>query len=229
MLLGGSSNDGSVSREVLVFRNNEWCSDVIPNMIESRENGSAVGSGIYLMALGGTSTKLIGIMIANLSSIEIYVGVEKKWSKASASLPRSGCMLQCFIHDGYLYLLNPDGWTARYCNVGELIASIQKENRRKSFKIWKSLGRDLPHTRSCIFVYDNTLLAISGAGSDGAVYAYDPSSSGHWKKISCTGSLPAIQSATCLAVGHQKLFLCGGSIDIFTDLSKASFSLRVDQ
>jgi hypothetical protein len=37
-----------------------------------------------------------------------------------------------------------------------------------------------------------------------------------------------MKDATCLQVEDNKLFLCGGNIDMFADLSKASFALKIE-
>ena len=227
-IVGGSDVEGRLSKSVMVYdeENNKWNPDIIKAMSRPRENPAVAATDAHLIAMGGTSTKVVGLFLTPLNTIEIYDG--EKWSLASTSLQRPGDTMHCFIQDGFLYVLNSDGWTARYCNISALINSSKPENKKKKTSLWRSIPRDVPHTRSCVFVWENTLLAISGAGSDGLQYAFDPKTS-RWNRIKCRGSLPAIKNATCLWVGSDQLFLCGGNIDMFTDASKASFMLNVSE
>ena len=228
VLVGGSDLEGKISSQVLVWKEgkNEWDSDTIHKMGHSRENPAAIGYGMYLIAMGGTSTSLQGLFVTTLKNIEIYDS--KQWSQA-ASLPRPGYMVQCIEEDDYLYILNSDGWTIRFCHLPSLISTAK--NKSKVKHLWKEIHRDVPHTRSCVSVFGNNLLAVAGAGSDGSIYAYEPSkknpSQGHWKKVACNGFLPAIKNAYCLPVGTREMFLCGGDIDMFTEAPRTSFTLVI--
>lgn len=230
VLVGGSDLEGKISSQVLVWNegNNEWDSEMIKKMTNSRENPAAIGYGMYLVAMGGTSTSLQGLFVTTLKNIEIYDNVSKQWSQA-ASLPRPGYMVQCIQEDGYLYILNSDGWTIRFCHLASLISTAKNKSKIKN--LWKEIQRDVPHTRSCVSVFGNNLLAVAGAGSDGSIYAYEPSkknpSQGHWKKVACNGFLPAIKNAYCLPVGKREMFLCGGDIDMFTEAPRTSFTLVI--
>ena len=225
-IVGGSDAVGRLSKKALVYDedNDTWDPDMIKKeMSRPRENPAVATTDKYLIAMGGTST-VIGLFLTPLSTIEVYDG--NGWSIAKASLQRPGDTMQSFVQDGFLYVLNSDGWTARYCSVNALIDSLKAKKKAKN--LWHSIPRDVPHTRSCVFVWDHTLLAISGAGSDGLQYAFDPNLL-KWNRIKCRGALPAIRNATCLWVGPKQLFLCGGNIDMFTDSSKASFMLLVGE
>lgn len=229
VLVGGSDLEGKISSQVLVWNesNNVWDSEMITKMTHSRENPAAIGYDKYLIAMGGTSTSLQGLIVTTLKNIEIYENESKQWSQA-ASLPRPGYMVQCIKEDGYLYILNSDGWTIRFCHLPSLIKTAKK---LKIKNLWKEIHRDVPHTRSCVSVFGDNLLAVAGAGSDGSIYAYEPSkknpSQGQWKKVACNGFLPAIKNAYCLPVGTREMFLCGGDIDMFTEAPRTSFTLVI--
>ena len=203
MLLGGSSNEGSVSRKVLVFRNNEWSSQVIPKMIESRENGSAVGSGIYLLALGGSKSSK-----KSFPTIEVYSSDSKRWLKVG-NLQRADNAMQCFTHNDYLYIGYLDSFILQYCSIHDLVHSKKL--------CWKNVQGDLYHSCSGVFVYDNTLVALSAttSGSGSEVFAYDPTRE-RWKIVNCVGSLPTTEKARCCLISPEKILVCGDVSDVLS-------------
>ena len=134
-------------------------------------------------------------------------------------------MLQSVAQDGFLYILSSKGWMLQYCSLADLVRSSEvmlKEN------LWKSIARSVPHSRCCIAVFNNTLLAIAGAESGGSIYAFNPKHT-RWQKIISHNSLPAIKNACCLPVGVKDLFLCGGDIGLMADAPQSAYSLTLEE
>ena len=227
VIVGGSTTAGSVhvSGQVYCYKDGEWSDRVIPAMNVPRENAIAVGFENYLIVLGGVTFKA-GIFTNILKSTEIYWDKSKKWYMGP-DLPRQGFLMQCVSADRYIFLLHPDGWTIRYCSLDQLVRVAMMGDSPKG--LWHSLEKSVPYTRCSLVVYDNTLLTLAGAGSNGHVYAYNPKET-KWVRVHCTDStLPAIKNSCCLRVGQQELFVCGGDIDMMNQTSQAGYLLTVEE
>ena len=223
VLVGGTKNNVA-SNDIYCFDEvkGEWLNDVIAPLKTPRENAIAIDHLKNLIILGGTRPKLFG---STLKSIEVYCGISKQWF-VGPDLPRAGFVLQCASAKGFLYLLYPDGWTIRYCSLNQLVKIALNGYEQEG--LWMSINRNVPYTRCSLAVYNDTLLALAGAGSDGHIYAYYPKDE-RWKRVSCLGSLPAIKNASCLHVGQTELFLCGGDIDMMHQTSQAGYLLMVEE
>lgn len=225
ILVGGLTKEGRISKDIYALYEEDgevWKPGLVKPMKQSRDNPAVAVSREYLITMGGTSTGFIGAFLSPLNTIDIYNGEE--WRSTQATFDHFADAMQCFISSGYLYTLNSDGWKIRYCDVNVLTGRMSS---RKKVNIWQSISRDIPYAHSCVFVYDDTLFAISGAASDGSLYGYDPDND-RWKRVPCTHkTLPAIRNATCLTIGDKQLFLCGGHIDMFNSATKVSFTLAI--
>jgi serine/threonine protein kinase len=210
VLIGGSTNDGKISSDVLVYQDEKWTPGVIPSLRESRENASALGVDIYLVVIGGSSIKrrtslmFMGPAITTFN-IDIYTSKDG-WRECPAKL-KQPFQVQPLAKDGYLYLA--DSRSVYYSTIRELLSN---KNALKKVK------REMPFSHSCICIHDKTLLAISGSSSDGSIYAYCPSKS-NWNKVTYNEPhLSAVKSAQCLSVDDYKYFVCCG--DATSDLLK---------
>ena len=225
LVLVGGSNNAKICSEVYVWllQQEKWCGDRITAMSVPRENAAAVEYGKYLLVMGGM-TPLLKMFTKLLDSIEIYDCDTKQWQMA-ANLPRPGYMIHCFSEDSFLYILHSDGWAIRYCSLEWLIQTANVKLNSRG--LWKVVDRNVPHTRSSMCVYNSSLLTVAGAGSNGHIYTFDPRDE-KWKRVNCTGSLPAIKNAFCLRVGQKELFLCGGDIDMISKSSQTAYSIFIE-
>ena len=228
LTLVGGSCDHVLSKNVYCYDEvaRSWSKDEIPPIKTPRENAIAVSHMKHLIVMGGVTSKAI-FFADILKSIEVYCDKfgTKQWINGP-DMPRPGFVLQYASAQDHLYLLHPDGWTIRYCSLDHLVKATL--NQTKDRGLWKSITRSIPFTRCSLTVYDNTLLTVAGAGSDGHIYAYYPKNE-KWERVSCLGSLPAIKNGSCLQVGQFELFLCGGDIDMMNQTSQAGYLLAVEE
>ena len=224
LVLVGGTNNNTVSGDVYCYdeENRSWLNDIICPLKRARENAVAIGHLNYLIVLGGVGTK-VRFFTNILKSIEVYCGRSREWYQGP-NLPREGFVLQCISASNHLYILHPDGWTIRYCSLDQLVRGATSGG---THVVWQSINRSIPYTRCSIAVYNDTLLTLAGAGSDGNIYAYYPVDK-KWWRVQCVRSLPAIKNASCLQLGTTELFLCGGDIDMMNQTSQAGYLLTVE-
>ena len=225
VLIGGSVH----GTKVYVRKGNHWCEDFhskcagmkIKPMQKARENATAVAYLKYIVVFGGLRRS--GIFAKSVNSIEVYNAEKNTWTPVE-NLPYSGYMIQkCVSSDGFLFLLDRDGWTIRYCSLERLIASTER-----STDVWGVVERKVHHRYSCLWVVDDALLTIAGHSSDGHIYIFD-SENKKWKRLLYNGSLPAISRACCVPLGERKLFLCGGDSDMMGNASEDAYILSVEE
>ena len=227
LVLAGGFNGVSLVSDLYVYHEEErrWSNNDIPPMQIPREKATAASFGKYIVILGGSIHRMWGFGSSSLKSVEVYDGVTRQWYNGP-DLPRAGCLMQSACADEFLYLLNPDGWTIRYCSLNLLVDTAVRSGSREG--IWQTVGRSVPYTCCSLTVYNQTLITLAGAGSDGHVYAYNPKNK-KWEKIECSVSLPAIKNACCLQVGQKELILCGGDIDMMNKTARTGYYLCVEE
>ena len=240
VIVGGSTATGDVlSGNVYCYNNREWLDGIVPITNEDgevenvhfpaintpRKNAAAVGFENFLIVFGGEG-KGGFITSGYLKSVEICCGIPKKWCKGP-DLPQKDTLMQCIVADGYFYLLHSGGRNIMYCSLNELVKTATVGFSSK--EMWHSIERHVPYARCSLVVYNNTLLVLAGASSDGHVYAYDPKET-KWVKVYCISTLPTIKNACCLQYRQGELFLCGGYIGMLPNqIAQSGYLLTVEE
>ena len=232
LVLVGGAHHSRLTKKVYVWRKgeNKWDGDVIPEMEDEREDAVALGHQRYLVVLGGSRGVfwLAGMVATGRKSVEIFDG--NSWKQA-APLVQSSLLLQSVSNGVLLFILQPEKGIVHYCSIETLISSSLGSFPDLEKKLtWKVLEPAAPHSRCCIAALTNSLLAVAGVGSRGAIFMYDPARQ-EWGKVTCTGSLPSLRNASCVEITPRQLLVCGGDMDLVTDVEETqlTYSLRVTE
>ena len=228
LVIVGGANGSTLSGSVYCYDDGQWLDRNIPAMNLPRENAIAVGFDKHLIVMGGVSSKVGGLLTSVLKNVEVYWEQLRQWY-TGPDLPRQGLLMQSASADRHLYILHPDGWTVRYCSLDQLVNAAK--NGCCPELLWHKLEKRVPYTRCSLAVYNNTLITLAGAGSDGHVYAYNPREN-TWTRLICSEpslTLPSIKNACCLQVGQLELFLCGGDIEIMNQTGQAAYQVTVEE
>ena len=185
----------------------QWDSSLIPTMPTERFGTSAVGVGNQLIVAGGDKGDLNGC----LNVVEVYDG--HKW-RTVQSLPRPCSRMKSAVDEGFWYLAGgvDQGRKVFYASFEDLTGRAEQNG------VWAVLP-DVPLERCTPVIFGMQLTAVGGLYRS-AIHAYSHCTRS-WVPV---GKMPVAHGFSCsIVLPNRELLMVGGETHVFrTKLSKSA-------